>query len=182
MREQFRLKNITGNFINFDLLKIVLRGCHSFKFIDITGVFFRDCELFSWVVSLDLSVLLSHKLDLRSGDPIILRELDPPTFCNGTRLVVKIMMPNLIDGTVLSVYDKRDVFLPRIHLIPTDITFPFNSLLFLVKLCFAASINKSQGQTLSITGIRLKEAFFPWTFLFWMIKTWKQNNLFVFTL
>ena len=56
----------------------------------------------------------------------------------------------------------EDVFIPRIPLIPSDseIPFVFKRLQFPVKLSFAMSINKSQGQTLSVAGLQLKEHCF----------------------
>ena len=55
-----------------------------------------------------------------------------------------------------------DVFLPRIPLIPSDasIPFEFKRLQFPVRVCFAMSINKAQGQSLTVAGLSLQAPCF----------------------
>jgi ATP-dependent DNA helicase PIF1 len=66
--------------------------------------------------SLDSAGMPTYRLLLKVGSPIILlRNIDPPKFCNGTRLCVKQMLGNAIEATILT------VFIPRIPLIPTDL-------------------------------------------------------------
>ena len=92
---------------------------------------------------------------------MLLRNLDPPKLCNGTRLVVKQMLPFVLEGTILTGKAKgEDVFIPRIPLIPSDMPFEFRRLQFPVKLSFAMSVNKSQGQTLKVAGLNLSEPVF----------------------
>ena len=94
---------------------------------------------------------------------MLLRNLDAPKLCNGTRLVVKKLQPHVIMATVLSGSAKgEDVMIPRIPLIssPSDLGFSFKRLQFPVRLCFAMSINKSQGQTLLVAGVHLREPCF----------------------
>ncbi|XP_044583727.1 uncharacterized protein LOC123264460 [Cotesia glomerata] len=44
-----------------------------------------------------------HVLHLKIGTPIILlRDLDPPKLCNGTRLQVKILHKNVIEATIIT--------------------------------------------------------------------------------
>ena len=43
---------------------------------------------------------------------------------------------------------------------PTDIEFEFKRLQFPIRLAFAMSINKAQGQSLSVAGINLQEPCF----------------------
>jgi ATP-dependent DNA helicase PIF1 len=55
------------------------------------------------------------------------------------------MMNNIIEATILNVNFKgEDVLLPRIPMIPTDMTFEFKRLQFPVRLAFAMTINKAQ--------------------------------------
>ena len=94
---------------------------------------------------------------------MLLRNLNPPKLCNGTRLVVKKLCPNVIKAVVISGSAKgEEVMIPRIPLIssPSDLAFSFKRLQFPVRLCFAMSINKSQGQTLKVAGLQLQEPCF----------------------
>ena len=54
----------------------------------------------------------------------------------------------------------RDVFIPRIPLIPSDMPFEFKRLQFPIKASFAMSINKAQGQSLKLVGLNLAEPAF----------------------
>jgi ATP-dependent DNA helicase PIF1 len=66
-----------------------------------------------------------------------------------------------MEATILTGCAKgRDVFIPRIPLIPTDLPFDFKRIQFLVCLAFAMSINKAEGQSLKIAGIHLKNPCF----------------------
>lgn len=96
-----------------------------------------------------------HNLVLKVGSPImLLRNLDAPRLCNGTRLCVKSFMPHVIEATILMECSKGEyVFIPRILMIPSDMPFEFKRLQFLVRLAFAMSINKPHGQSLRVAGI-----------------------------
>jgi ATP-dependent DNA helicase PIF1 len=54
------------------------------------------------------------------------------------------------------------VFIPRIDLNTTDVKWPFTlqRRQFPVRICYAMTINKSQGQTLSRVGLYLKKPVF----------------------
>jgi ATP-dependent DNA helicase PIF1 len=57
------------------------------------------------------------------------------------------MMNNIIEASMLNGKFKReDVLLPRIPIIPTDMSFEFKRLQFPVRLAFAMTINKAQGR------------------------------------
>lgn len=102
----------------------------------------------------------THILELKVGVPImILRNINPPKLVNGTRLRVDKLLPNVIVATILTGVGKGEVALiPRIPLTPNAdwikrIQFP-------VRLAFAMSINKAQGQTIKYCGVDLTEPCF----------------------
>lgn len=107
----------------------------------------------------------SHKLKLKNGCIImLLRNLNPRRgLCNGTRLKVTGLKPNVIHAEVLSGSAEGDqVLIPRIDLCPSETGLPFklNRRQFPVKPAFAMTINKAQGQTLDRVGIYLPEPVF----------------------
>ena len=124
---------------------------------------FYPMEFFN---SLNVSGLPPHYLRLKIGCPIILlRNLDPSNgLCNGTRLICKGFETNVIDAEIaVGQHAGKRVFLPRIPLCPSEEDmFPFKlkRKQFPVRLSFAMTINKAQGQTIPNVGVYLPESVF----------------------
>ncbi|XP_046492918.1 uncharacterized protein [Neodiprion pinetum] len=99
--------------------------------------------------SLNPASLSPHELKLKGGIPImLLRNLSPPSMCNGTRLLIKELRDNVIVATIITGPTAGQLaHIPRIPMIPTDLPISFKGLQFPVKISFALTINKSQGQT-----------------------------------
>ncbi|XP_051156397.1 uncharacterized protein LOC127278640 [Leptopilina boulardi] len=101
-----------------------------------------------------------HKLSLKVGCIImLLRNMNlVQGLCNGTRLVVKSLLRNVISAEIISGKSKGEiVFIPRIDLSPSQDTYPFKMVRrqFPVRLAYAMTINKSQGQSFDRVGIYL---------------------------
>ncbi|RCV30729.1 hypothetical protein SETIT_6G118500v2, partial [Setaria italica] len=107
-----------------------------------------------------------HLLKLKIGCPVILlRNIDLANgLCNGTRLGVRGFQRNSIDAEiVLGLHARKRVFLPRIPLCPSDdemFPFQFKRKQFPIRLSFAMTVNKSQGQTIPNVGVYLPAPMF----------------------
>ncbi|XP_050339716.1 uncharacterized protein LOC126766058 [Bactrocera neohumeralis] len=146
-------KNVNVNDINFEIQEKLPGVVTSYKSFD--SAMNQDDAVnypIEFLNSLEPPGMPPHCLNLKIGSSIILlRNLNAPKLCNGTRLAVKKLMLNLIEATILTGTAKGDVVLiPRIPIIPTDMPFEFKRLQFPVRLAFAMSINKAQGQTLKV--------------------------------
>ena len=77
----------------------------------------------------------------------------------------KKTMENVIEATILTgPFEGEAVLIPRIPMIPTDLPFQFKRLRFPIRLVFAITINKAQGQLSEKYGIELnKDCLSPWT-------------------
>ena len=105
-----------------------------------------------------------HRLFLKPGMPLMLmRNLNPKMgLCNGTKLIFhKVHKNYLLECSIAGgEYNSRKVLIPRITLRPKDREFAFEwtRRQFPVRVCFAMTINKSQGQTLQNVGLWLNRS------------------------
>ena len=96
---------------------------------------------------------------------MLLRNVDPKAgLCNGTRLIYRGSFNNVIDAEILTrQYVGTRVFLSRIPLKTIEnVHLPFVMIRrqFPVRLSFAITINKAQGQTIPTVGIYLPDHVF----------------------
>lgn len=112
--------------------------------------------------SISSSSLPPGELRIKIGCPLILlRNLSPSKgLCNGTRMIVVGMSERVLQVRLLGGdHDGEYAFIPRISLIPTSTpayTFKIKRRQFPVKLAFAITINRAQGQSVKYVGLDLR--------------------------
>lgn len=112
--------------------------------------------------SVNSSSLPPGELRIKIGCPLILlRNLSPTNgLCNGSRMTVismseRVLHVKLIGGD----HHGQEALIPRIALIPTsnpNFSFKFKRVQFPVRLAFAITINRSQGQSVLYVGVDLR--------------------------
>lgn len=178
-------KNIDVDVINLTIQNMINTQLFTFKSIDTVvdeneGVNYPT----EFLNSLDVPGIPPHHLGLKIGSPIILlRNLKPPMLCNATRLVIKKMLGNILETTIINRQFKgENVLLPRIPMIPSDSPIQFKRLQFPIRLAFAMTINKAQGQTMTIYGLDLENSCFCHGQLYVACsRVGKPQNLFIYT-
>ncbi|XP_076914092.1 uncharacterized protein LOC143572971 [Bidens hawaiensis] len=114
---------------------------------------------------LKMSGMPNHRLVLKVGVLImLLRNINHKKgLCNGTRLQVVSLDRHVIEAKVVSGTNiGYRTFISRLSLTQSDKKLPFKlkRKKFPVSVCFAMTINKSQGQSLSRVGLYLKDPVF----------------------
>ncbi|KAI9200495.1 hypothetical protein LWI28_008995 [Acer negundo] len=111
------------------------------------------------------SGLPNHKLNFKVGVPVmLLRNIYQSNgLCNGTRLLIMKLGNHVIEAKIL-LGDNigQIVLIPRMTMTPSSHTLlvKFKRRQFPLVRCFAMTINKSQGKTLSHVGIHLPRPVF----------------------
>lgn len=139
-------------------------GCVTYRSIDSAEETVQQYPM-EFLNSLNPSGLPPHQITLTKSAPIILiRNLNPKQgLLNGTRLSVVNLGRRVIEAKIETGNCKNTVvFIPRITLAPSDTTLPFvlRRRQFPIRLAYAMTINKSQGQTFSFIGIDLRTPVF----------------------
>ena len=95
---------------------------------------------------------------------MILRNLDPEQgLCNGTRCILIRSTRRVLEVRILGGdHHGKCAFIPRIKLSPPEsvVGFCLQRKQFPVRLAFAMTINKAQGQSVKVVGINLRSPVF----------------------
>jgi ATP-dependent DNA helicase PIF1 len=134
----------------------------------VTEEHLQNVFLPEYLNTLAFSGVPPHELKLKVGCPIMLLRNMPGGLANGTRLIVKQLLDNVIVAEFTEDAGNggertRTVFIPRLDITPTDnekMPFTFTRRQFPVRPAFAMTVNKSQGQTLKMVGLFLPESVF----------------------
>ncbi|XP_055960513.1 uncharacterized protein LOC130015063 [Mercurialis annua] len=115
--------------------------------------------------TLKFSGVPDHNLKLKVGVPVMLmRNINQSAgLCNGTRMVITHLGKWFVQARVFTGKNKGDgVLIPRITMTETDSRWPFKMKRRQLPLsvCFAMTINKSQGQSFKQVGLLLQNQVF----------------------
>ena len=117
--------------------------------------------------SLTPSGMPDHELVLKLGAPVmLLRNLQAGPTCslrNGTRMIVRQQMERTVECEVaVGTLKGERIFLPRIPMYDRSNEFPFTLVRrqFPLRVAFAVTVNKGQGQENQRVGIYLPEPVF----------------------
>ncbi|KAK9068544.1 hypothetical protein SSX86_012659 [Deinandra increscens subsp. villosa] len=164
-------KNITANEINKKVLHISPGAISTYLSTDSITPRANDggnSEILypeEYLNTLSFSGLPSHCLELKVNTPVILlRNINQTCgMCNGTRLIVTQLLPRVIEATIITGNSIGNrVYIPRITFLYDDkeLPFIFRRRQYPLRLCYAMTINKSQGQSLSKIGVYLPQPVF----------------------
>ncbi|KAG5580030.1 hypothetical protein H5410_050657 [Solanum commersonii] len=159
-------KNDFVNEINDMLIQQLSNDAKIYTAIDETLEAADQCQFEDFLHTLNPVNLPPYKLTLKKNCPVILlRNLNPSEgLCNGTRLICHNFNKHIISATIANGdFKNTHVFIPRIPLLASadeKLPIAFKRTQFPIRLSFAMTINKAQGQTLDFVGIYLREPVF----------------------
>ena len=161
--------NDTINALNAMILEQLPGDLHVFHTLDTSDVNEADPDFAQlpaeYMQSLTSGGLPPSRLALKVGAPVmLLRNLYPKEgLCNGTRMIVTRLGLRCIEVQILGGdFHGQCKLIPRILLSTAEGELPFVLIRkqFPIKLCFAMTVYKSQGQTLGIVGLDLRTVAF----------------------
>jgi len=152
--------------INDNLLDAMLGNEQIYNSVD-TAEFANEGEGYGEMPAVEVlnsfqpASLPLSRLRLKIGAPImLLRNLAPREgLCNGTRLSIVRLGRRCIQARILGgLLDGELRLIPRIKLNSSDDELPYiiSRIQFPVRLCFAMTINKAQGQSFKRVGVDLR--------------------------
>jgi ATP-dependent DNA helicase PIF1 len=114
---------------------------------------------------LSINGMPEHRLPLKLGCTVmLLRNLDPEHGdCNGSRYVVTKICPNqIVARNLTGTFVGKTTYIPKCKIIDDSGIFPFQlvRIQFPLKLSYAMTVNKSQGQTLRKVALYLPQPCF----------------------
>ena len=158
-------RNDTVTEFNHELISQFPGQVHYFDAVnsaDINDAISETEELpMEYLQSINHPSLPPSKLILKLGAPVILpRNINPGEgLCNGTRMTIIQLSRTCIGVRILGGdFDGHCKLLPRIVLSTNEGELPFilKRKQFPIRLCFAMTVNKSQGQSFKMVGIDLR--------------------------
>ncbi|KAK9065016.1 hypothetical protein SSX86_016399 [Deinandra increscens subsp. villosa] len=164
-------KNVTANEINTRVLHMAPGNTSTYLSTDSITPRANDggnSELLypvEYLNSLTFSGLPAHCLELKVNTPVILlRNINQTCgLCNGTRLIITQLLARVIEATIITGTSiGQRVYIPRITFLhdEKELPFIFRRRQYPLRLCYAMTINKSQGQSLSKIGVYLPQPVF----------------------
>ncbi|XP_017228008.1 uncharacterized protein LOC108203539 [Daucus carota subsp. sativus] len=157
--------------VNSVMLQKIPGKCHSYLSIDSAEECGDTDEEFNasypeeYLHALNEPGLPPHNVMLKKNVVVMLmRYLNQILgLCNGTRMIVRKCLKHCVMCEVISGSHKGSIhFIPRIQMSPSDSRLPFklNRLQIPLQICYAMTINKSQGQSLDRVGLYLPSCVF----------------------
>ena len=140
---------------------------HTYDFVDNKDINEDEMDHIpqEFLRSQTLSGLPLSRLNLKVGAPIILlRNLYPFSGeCNGIWMIITRLGRRCIEARILGgEFHDQLRLIPRIKLTTTENDMPYilSRRQYPIRLCFAMTINKSQGQSLKTVGVDLQTSAF----------------------